>query len=228
VVARAGHCDSAVRVGALDAIVEIYRPVLVQFLVSRLRMPVERAEDFTQAFLVEKLLHQNVVPQASAGKGRFRSFILKVFTNFVKSRLREEQAVKRRHDSPDAVRLDDLPEFLSNTPLMSEVFDTLWARQLLARTIERVQAECLEKRREDLWQVLEDRVIGPAIDNTPSMPYDQFVARFGLRSPSEASNLLITAKRMFVRVLRETVRETVADAREVEPEIRELKRVLQA
>ena len=58
------------------------------------------------------------------------------------------------------------------------------------------------------------------------MPYEELVAKFGLRSPSEASNLLITAKRMFARVLREVVRETVADEAEVETEIMELKRIL--
>jgi hypothetical protein len=228
VVGRAGHDDTTVRVAALNAIVQIYRPVLVQFLVSRLRMSGERAEDFTHTFLVEKLLAQNVLRQAAADKGRFRSFILKVFTNYVKSRLREEQAAKRRHDHPDAVRLDDLPELLADTPLLHEVFDVLWARQLLARAIDRVQEECRVKRREDLWLVLQDRVLGPAIDDVPPMPYDEFVKRFGLKSPSEASNLLITAKRMFIRILRETVRETVADEREVEAEIRELKRILQS
>ncbi len=61
---------------------------------------------------------------------------------------------------------------------------------------------------------------------TEPMPYDKLVARFGLRSPSEASNLLITAKRMFARALHEIVRETVSDDQDVEPEIRELKRIL--
>ncbi len=40
------------------------------------------------------------------------------------------------------------------------------------------------------------------------------------------SNLLITAKRMFARLLREAVNETVGTGRDVDAEIRDLKRIL--
>lgn len=179
-----------------------------------------------QTFLLEKLLDENVLRHASSQKGRFRSFILKVFSNFVIGQLREQQAHKRRPSSPDAERLDDLPELPSGEIPLSDSLDMLWARQVLARTIDRIKDECRSKDRQILWQVLEVRILGPIFDNCPVMPYDELVAQFGLRSPSEASNLLITAKRMFVRVLGEIVRETVSNDQEVEPEIQELYRIL--
>ncbi len=74
--------------------------------------------------------------------------------------------------------------------------------------------------------VFEARMLDPLLNQTAPMPYDKLVARFGLRSPFEASNLLITAKRMFARALHEVVRETVAADRDVELEIQELKRIL--
>jgi len=225
-VARAGNRAGETWVADLETITLLYRPVLVGHLIFHLRISPDQAEDLVQTFLLEKLMEQNVLRQASPTKGRFRSFVLKVFSNFVMSQLRQQQAAKRRPSSPDAARLDDLPELPSGEAGLSDSFDALWARQVLARTVERMRDECRAKARPALWGVLEARIIGPIFNDAPLLPYEELVAQFGLRSPSEASNLLITAKRMFMRVLREVVRETVADERDVESEIRELKRVL--
>lgn len=226
VVARAAGRDRTTGAEALETLTHLYRPVLVRHLVFRLQVSPDRAEDFVQSFLLEKVLSQNILRQASPQKGRFRSFLLKVFSNFVRDQLRRQQARKRQPSSPDAARLDDLPERASREALLSDSFDVLWARQVLARTVERMRAECLTKERRALWGVMEARILGPVFGDAPLLPYEELVAKFGLRSPSEASNLLITAKRMFARVLREVVRETVADVSEVEAEIMELKRIL--
>ena len=226
VVARAGDRDVETWTAALEAITRLYRPVLVRHLVSRWRVSPDRAEDLVQTFLLEKIVDQNVLRQASPQKGRFRSFLLKVFSNFVIGQLRQQQAHKRRPSSQDAARLDDLPELPSGEAPLSDSFDALWARQVLARTVERIREECQTKERQVLWDVLEARILGPVFGDSPPMPYEELVAKFGLRSPSEASNLLITAKRMFARVLREVVRETVSDEAEVEAEIMDLKRIL--
>ncbi len=226
-VARAGNREGgAHRTTALGQIATLYRPVLVRHLIGHMRLPPERAEDLVQAFLAEKLLERNVLLQASSAKGRFRSFILKVFSNFTLSQLRREQALKRRPGSPDAVRLTDLPELPSGEASPAETFDSLWARQVIERTIGRMREVCLAGNRPTLWGVFEARMLDPLLNQTAPMPYDKLVARFGLRSPSEASNLLITAKRMFARALHEVVRETVAADRDVELEIQELKRIL--
>ncbi len=226
VVARAGDRDGGAWTDALEAITLLYRPVFVRHLVSHMRMSPDRAEDLVQTFLLEKVLDQNILRLASPKKGRFRSYILKAFSNFAISQLRQQQALKRGPSSPDAERVDDLPELASGEASLSDSLDALWARQVLARTVDLMREECKTKERQALWGVMEARIIGPIFDDAPLMPYEELVEKFGLRSPSEASNLLITAKRMFARVLREAVRETVADEREVEPEIQELNRIL--
>jgi DNA-directed RNA polymerase specialized sigma24 family protein len=225
-VARAGDRDRETWLAALSSITLLYRPVLVRYLILRLRVSADQAEDIVQAFLIEKLVDQNVLLKASQKRGRFRSFIIKVFSNYAIGQLRGQLARKRRPSSPEAERLDDLPELQSGDTPLADSFDALWARQVLARTLERIREECLSKDRQVLWQILEARILVPMFDDSPPMPYEELVERFGLRSPSEASNLLITAKRMFARVLREVVRETVADDKDVDAEIRELKRVL--
>lgn len=225
-MARSGDRECEFWSEALGAITLLYRPVLLRHLTSHLRLPPDRAEDLVQAFLCEKLLNQNVLRQASPEKGRFRSFILKVFSHFAMDQLRQQQALKRGPTSPDAVRLDDLPDLPSGEAPLQESLDELWACQVVARTVERMRMECRSKDRQALFGVLEARILGPIFDDGVPMPYAALVARFGLRSPTEASNMLITAKRMFARVLRGVVRETVAEDRDVETEIRELKRIL--
>ena len=226
-VERAGDRSVDAWVRDLETLARLYRPVLVRHLVSRFPVPPDRAEDMVQTFLVEKLLAQNAVRHATPQRGRFRSFMLKVFDNFVASQLRSQRAFKRCPLEQDAENLDELPEMPSGDASLSDAFDTLWARQVLARALERMREECARaKERHVLWSLLEARTIGPLLDNAAPMPYEELVARFGLQSPSEAFNLLVTAKRMFARTLRAVVRETVSDDGEVEAEIQELKRIV--
>ena len=226
VVARAGNREGQAWTSALGELVTAYRPVLVRHLVANMRLPPDRAEDLVQAFLADKLLNQNILRQATREKGRFRSFLIKVFSNFVIGQLRSQQARKRRPMHAEAVPLDDLADLPSGETGLAAAFDAVWARQVLALTLDRMHAECLSGRRQPLWDLFDARILGPLLEHAAPMPYEEVVARFGLRSPSEASNLLITAKRMFVRTLHAVVRETVVADRDVEAEIRELKRVL--
>ncbi len=226
VVARAGGTGETARGEALEHLARLYRPVLVRHLVCRMRLPPDRAEDLVQEFCARKLLERAVLNRASPVRGRFRSFIFKTFVNFVIGELRRERAVKRSPGSPSAARLDDLPALAAPGSAPGAAFDALWARQVISRAVERMRAECLAKGRRSLWELFDARLLRPLLEQAEPIPYDRLVERFKLRSPSEASNLLITAKRMFQQALREIVRETVADAGEVEVEIRELKRIL--
>jgi hypothetical protein len=69
-------------------------------------------------------------------------------------------------------------------------------------------------------------VLRPSVDGTPPLPYDQLVARFGFRSPGQASDVLMTAKRMFARTLRAVVGEYAEDEQAVEDEISEVRAIL--
>jgi hypothetical protein len=51
------------------------------------------------------------------------------------------------------------------------------------------------------------RLLEPLFHNAPQMPYDQLVAKFGLKSPLDASNTLLSGKRIFKAHLDEVIRE---------------------
>ena len=78
----------------------------------------------------------------------------------------------------------------------------------------------------DVWGVFECRLLAPMLDGAEPMPYEALVERFALRSPAQASNVLITGKRMFERALRAVVGEYAADEAEVDEEIAELRQIL--
>src|SRR6201999_3451227 len=88
-----------------------------------------------------------------------------------------------------------------------EHFDVAWARQLLAEAIRRTKEECTASGRADVWGVFETRVLDPMLHDAEPLGYDELVKRFGLTSPTQASNLLVTGKRTFARVLRALVAE---------------------
>jgi hypothetical protein len=89
-----------------------------------------------------------------------------------------------------------------------------------------MRRECEQKGRMDLWEIFDGRVVQPLLGAETTLPYETLVQRYRFESPLQASNALITAKRMFRRNLEEVVRDTVETEAEVDQEIRELKRIL--
>ena len=108
----------------------------------------------------------------------------------------------------------------------SRIPSLAWARRVIAESLARMQAECSGSGRADVWGVFECRLLAPMLDGAEPMPYEALVERFALRSPAQASNVLITGKRMFERALRAVVGEYVADEAEVDEEIAELRQIL--
>jgi len=99
-------------------------------------------------------------------------------------------------------------------------------RQVVDLAVKAMEKECAAEGRDDVWAIFSSRLLGPMLTGDEPEPYGELVARLGLESPSQASNLLITAKRMFSRNLNAVVLETVADPAEAEDELRELKNCL--
>jgi phosphate uptake regulator len=46
----------------------------------------------------------------------------------------------------------------------------------------------------------------PVFNDAPPLPYDQLIDRFGLKSPTDASNTLLSAKRIFKAHLNEVIK----------------------
>ena len=105
-------------------------------------------------------------------------------------------------------------------------FVLAWARQVVEEARRRMEAHCREINRPDLWLVFSERILRPAADDIPPSTPERIAGDLKLGSSKAASNLLVTSKRVFARVLRRVVGEYVDGEREIDEEIEDLMRIL--
>ena len=178
-----------------------YLPALLSHLVIRQRIDTHRANDLLQGFLTAKVLEQRLILKADQDRGRFRTFLLTALDRYVIDEIRHARAAKRAGDQPD-LDVDELIEMPAPVDGPDRTFDIAWARQVLADAEQRMRMECRRTNRGDLWGVFEGRVLRPAMDGTEPVEYETLIKEYGFRSPVEASNVMISSKRMFARFSR--------------------------
>jgi DNA-directed RNA polymerase specialized sigma24 family protein len=224
-VARAGRDADESRRLALGELLARYLPALRAHLVLGKRLSPADADDLVQEFIAAKVLEKELIGRADAELGKFRTFLLTALDRFLIDCRRVEHARKR---SPGDGRLQALGDGAEDLPAdpVSDAFDLAWARNVIDQTVEMMRSECDATGRADVWGVFECRLLGPMLHGTEPIAYEDLVKRFGLQSPSQASNLLITAKRTYARVLRTVVGEYARSSDDIEAEIRELMDVL--
>lgn len=218
-IARAGHVDADVKRRALATLLERYAGVLRTHLVAR-RIPVDMVDDVVQGFLVSKVLEQDLIGRAEREKGRFRNFLLTALDRYAYDRLRELKRANLRVGAP----YEEADPVDAKGGDVSGGFDLAWARKVLDETLKRMKEECMGLGSPNVWEVFQCRTLTPIEKGTEPVPYQELVSRFGFASPSQASNVLITAKRMFQRTLRGVISEYEID--DVDAEILDLKRIL--
>jgi DNA-directed RNA polymerase specialized sigma24 family protein len=223
-VARAVDVSPEVKRAALTELLKRYLPAMRSYLVNVRRVDPDRADDLLQGFLTSKVLEQDLIEQASATKGKFRTYLLTSLNNYIVSEVRKETAQKRRPG--DMFSIDSEMEPAGSAPRADRAFDVEWARALLQQVQARMKAECERTDRADVWGIFLDRLLTPLLENAEPPSYDVLVKRYKLSSPTQASNLLMTAKRTFERVFRDVVREYAGDDADVEAEIADLHNIL--
>jgi len=216
-VAHAGLPGEQSGLESLNVLLTRYRPALKAHLVLQKRL--------IQDFIAAKVLEGDLISRADPQKGRFRAILLTALDHFVISAVRREHTKKR---SPEGgfVNLDDFPDPLGVTQPPPDPFDVAWAHEIIVESLKRVKAECIASGKSACWDVFDCRVVVPTLDGVDPLPYEQIVEKFGFRSPMEASNALVTAKRMFVRALRAVVAEYVRDNHGIDREIEDLRAIL--
>ncbi len=218
-VRRAGARGEAGSRRALGELLEMYLPALRAHLTQTRGIPIDRAEDLLQSFASAKFLEQRLAERADASRGRFRGLVLTALEHFLVDR-------HRRRGPPLSDSLPALERAAAAPATPADSFDVQWARQVLRAAVDRMRAECATHSRAQVWGVFAARVLGPAIEGTPPPDYTTLVAQFGFRSPAQASNVLVTGKRMFERALRAVIAEYAEGAADVDEEIRALREIL--
>lgn len=224
-IARATGEPSLEQRLAMQALLQQYLPVLTAHVMARFRVRHDRAEDLLQAFLAAKVVEDNLIAQASQSKGRFRHFIRRTLDDFIVDQYRREAARKRSPGKLEPIAEADLLAD-PNGGVANNAFEIAWAREVIGTALERTRLQCEADDRPDVWGVFNCRVVVPLIENQPPTPYEELVARWGLKSPIQAANVLATGKRAFERNLRAVLAEYAPGDAQVEEEIRELREIL--
>ncbi|HWD19315.1 MAG TPA: hypothetical protein VHB20_08540 [Verrucomicrobiae bacterium] len=212
---QAGDADIA----RLDRLIRTYWTPLKIFLTATFPNLRDQAETLLQEFAEDKILKKGWLQRADRSRGKFRDFLKTSLRNFVLDRLSRADVRKA------PISLEELDREWPAPATASEEFDLTWVKIALAETLRRMEADCQDPaqdqpRRRQIWEMFRIRLLEPMFEDKPPVPYEEMVKRFDLKSPTDASNMLLTAKRMFKahlgRVVREYADQDAAAALEIQ------------
>jgi RNA polymerase sigma-70 factor (ECF subfamily) len=187
----------------------------------RLGKDPEEAQDLTQEFFA-RLLEKDTLRHVHPEKGRFRSFLLAAFKNFVTDEARRASAEKRggghapvSFDLPVAEGRwarepshDDTPE---------REFERRWALALLERAMVRLRSDYERSGKEHSFEVLKRFLPGGGGPVT----YAEAARELGIREVA-IKVTIHRFRRRFRKILLEEIGHTVSTPEEVESEIQHL------
>jgi hypothetical protein len=209
----------------LDRLIRLYWQPLKIYFVAAFPSLRDQADLLLQDFAEDKLLQEGWLRKADQSRGRFRDFLKTSLRNFVLNRLN----LKESKNPP--LSLDELEQELPEPPAVAEAFDLAWARAVLAETLRRMEADCKnpaadQPRRGYIWEMFRLRLLAPVFDDAEPPPYDELIQRFGLKSPMDASNTLLSAKRIFKAHLNDVIKEYAGKDAATATEIQALEQFL--
>ena len=204
----AGLGKAAADDAGLDQLIRLYWQPLKIYFIATFPTLQNQADTFLQDFAQDRLLKEGWLLRADQNRGRFRDFLKASLRNFVLDYL------SRLEVKNPPVSLDELEQELPQAPAddQSEAFDLAWARTVLAETLRRMEADCRnpheeQPRRSHIWEMFRLRLLEPVFNDAEPPVYEQLIEQFGLKSPTDASNTLLSAKRIFKVHLNKVIRE---------------------
>jgi DNA-directed RNA polymerase specialized sigma24 family protein len=225
-VGAAGGDHATARRQSLERLLKRYLPALRAHLVHGKGVPEADADDVLQQFVADKVLRRNLISQADQRRGKFRTFLLTALNRYYFNAIRDSKAKKRSPNGGQVVEAGEQAAMIAVTDTPSREFDVRWARGVIDEAMNQMRRECQRSDQPAAWGLFESRVVRPLMKNEPAASYEELVARFDLKSPAQASNLLVTAKRMFARSLRAVVGEYAREPEEIEEELADLRNIL--
>ena len=206
--------------GALEELCRTYWFPLYAYVRRRGHAKAD-AEDLVQAFFA-RFLEKNYLNGLSAERGRFRAFLLAALKHFLANEWDKAQAQKRgggaAHLSLDWQTADTKFQVASQTePSPDKAFDREWALALLAKVIERLQAECAAEGKAALFDQLKTFLMAGGGDSA------QAAVAKSLGMEEGAVRVAIHRLRKRYRaLLRDEIAHTLSDDAMVDEEMRAL------
>jgi RNA polymerase sigma factor (sigma-70 family) len=215
-VLRAGKPDSPEAEQALGRLCEDYRRPLYEFALSKFRSP-EDAEDVTQGFLFH-FVRKNIPGAVSGNPGRFRTFLLACFKNFIRDEWRRRNRVGCI--PPGLVVSMSPPEGHTSFPLEPAVqpepdsqVDVVWAATIRDRVLRALEKDYQRRNKSATFQALLPLLTGEGTER----PYADIATALGVSKDAIKMEVL-RLRQSFRQRFREEVAETLSDLNEVSAE----------
>jgi RNA polymerase sigma-70 factor (ECF subfamily) len=206
---------------ALNSFCQTYRSPLLAWLCCR-GQRLEDAEDRVQGFF-EHLLRHDFLRGVAREKGRFRTFLLAAFQNYLSDQRKRAGAAKRGGGQvPQSLEATDgegepLHRPASASPAPDKEYDRAWAAAILSTGLQRVSAECARTGHAALCAALEPALFADA--DAPA--YAQIARNLGMTEAAVKMAALRIRQRLKA-MIRDEVRQTVASEDDLEEELRYL------
>jgi RNA polymerase sigma factor (sigma-70 family) len=206
---------------ALAELCRLYWYPLYVFARRRGHSP-DDAQDLTQGFFLHLLEHR-ALTSVDRLKGKFRSFLLASFQNYLSVDAYRARCLKRGGNrefvsldlegAESRYRLEPV-EYLT----AEKIFDARWALTLLDRAMTLLREEYAAQGKISLFESLKV-FLGSAGDGSPS--YEEVAKALGV-SLGTVKTLIHRSRKRYSFLLREEIARTVSDPAEIEDEIHAL------
>jgi RNA polymerase sigma-70 factor (ECF subfamily) len=223
-VFTAGRSDTTRAQEALAKLCQTYWYPLYAYVRRRGHSP-EDAQDLTQEFFA-RLLEKNWVGNADQTKGRFRSFLLSAMNHFLADEWDKARAQKRGGGVPlMPLQFDTAETRYSREPADSTTpersFERRWALTILDEVLHRLRSEYQQEGKADLFADLHPCLVG----ERTAQPYAELAVKLGV-CEGTVKAAVHRLRQRYRQLLRDEIANTVAEADEVDEELRHMFAVL--
>lgn len=217
-IRQAGSADPVAANAALSELCECYREPVLMYVRKRLGKDRD-AEDIVQEFFA-RLIQGQLLARANPDRGLFRSFLLHAVSQFMSDYRDREQAAKRGggQSSVPTENLADSPDLRVSTA--EAEFERKWARTVLQRALDRLEAEYNRTGKSELFQVIRDQ-----LDGTTAQTGADLALKLGMTEAAVRVAVHRTKQKLGL-LIREEVAETVPHAADIDEELVRLKKSL--
>jgi RNA polymerase sigma factor (sigma-70 family) len=204
---------------ALASLCQIYWYPLYAFARRRGHSPHD-AQDLTQGFFLHVLEHR-ALSGVDRLKGKFRSFLLASFQNYLSVEARRANALKRggqcQFVSLDLESAENRYRLEPADYLTAEkIFEARWALTLLGHAMDLLRQEYVTRGKESVFATL--KVFVGIGESKPETSYEEAAKTLGV-GVGTVKTLIHRLRKQYLAAVREQIARTVSDPAEIEGEI---------
>jgi len=218
-VVAAGAAQSPQARQALEALCRRYWFPLYAF-VRRQGIALHEAQDLTQEFFA-RFLDRDYLGDVDRQRGKFRSFLLAALKHFLANHWDRARARKRGGGKTVfSIDYQDAEKRYLREPVdqwtAEKLFQRRWALELLGTVLRRLQEEAAAAGKGPLFEEVKDYLTG-----TDARGYQEVARKLAL-SEGALKTAIHRLRRRYRQLLRAEIAQTVADAAQVDEEIRQV------